>query len=97
MSPAYSTLVDPCGATRQPPHRLAARTAVGRGSVLGILHNGKSPGDLILDKVARAAAAQLGISDVVRVRKPSAAQRCPDDLLDDLAARCSALVNGIGD
>jgi hypothetical protein len=97
MGHAYPRLVDPCGATRSPLHRPAARAALGRTSVLGLLHNGKSPGDLILDLVVRAASVQLGSSDVVRVRKPSAAQRCPDDLLDDLAARCGAVVNGVGD
>lgn len=65
--------------------------------VIGLLDNHKHNSDAVLERLsARLAEKMEGVS-FVRAKKPEAGKGAPKALLDDLATRCDAVVNGIGD
>jgi hypothetical protein len=67
------------------------------GKVLGLLHNGKVNGDVLLDLVRERLVARYGVRDVVVVRKPNASRVAEPAVLDRLARECDAVVTAVGD
>jgi hypothetical protein len=67
------------------------------GKVLGLLHNGKVNGDVLLDLVREQLAARYRLRDVVLARKPSASRVADADVVDRLARECGAVITAIGD
>ena len=65
--------------------------------VIGLLDNHKHNTDKILDWLQQRLSQAFDGLHFVRVRKPEAGRRAPETLIADLAARCQAVVNGIGD
>ncbi len=67
------------------------------GKVLGLLANGKVNADRLLDLVREQLAARYRLREVVARVKPTATRIAAPEMLDDLAARCDAVVTAIGD
>lgn len=65
------------------------------GARLGIVNNSWHCMHVIADELTSRLTAELGVAEVVEERI-SAAQTLPDDLLDAMAARCDAVLVGIG-
>lgn len=76
---------------------LMARRNAGAHLVIGMLDNHKHNTDKILDRLQERLSAQYRGARFVRVKKPEAGKGAPGKLLEDLAAECDAVVNGIGD
>ena len=74
-----------------------ARRSAGAHLVIGMLDNHKHNSDKVLDRIQQRLSAQYGGVRFVRVKKPEAGKAAPGKLLEDLAAECDAVVNGIGD
>jgi hypothetical protein len=67
------------------------------GKVLGLLANGKVNGDALLELVREELAARYQLQAVVLRAKPNASRVAPAEIMEDLAARCDAVVTAIGD
>ncbi len=74
-----------------------ARRSAGAHLVIGMLDNHKHNSDKVLDRIQQRLSAQYSGVRFVRVKKPEAGKPAPGKLLEDLAAECDAVVNGIGD
>lgn len=91
-------LMNPFGSSAPAPRSgLAARPASLRGLRLGLLDNSKPNADLLLEGVREELERQLEPSAVVRRRKPGAGVPGPDALLEELRARCDAVIVAVGD
>jgi hypothetical protein len=91
-------ILDPTvGAAAATDVALAKRVADLDGKVLGLLHNSKINGDVLLDLVRAQLAARYRLRDVVSLRKASASRVADDDTLERLARECDAVVTAIGD
>jgi hypothetical protein len=69
----------------------------GSALVIGLLDNHKHNTDKILDRLQQRLSGQFGSLRFVRAMKPEAGKGAPKNMLEDLAAECHAVVNGIGD
>ncbi|MBM3343651.1 MAG: hypothetical protein FJY56_16320 [Betaproteobacteria bacterium] len=65
--------------------------------VIGLLDNHKHNSDAVLARLQQQLAAKIEGAQFVHAKKPEAGKGAPKAMLDDLAARCDAVVNGIGD
>lgn len=65
------------------------------GVTVGIVNNSWRCMHVIADELTTTLQAQFGVAQVVEERI-SAAQTLPDDVLDAMAARCDAVLVGIG-
>ena len=70
-----------------------------RGSalVIGLLDNHKHNTDKVLDRLQQRLRDRFGSVRFVRATKPEAGKGAPKKVVEDLAAECHAVVNGIGD
>ena len=67
------------------------------GFVIGLLDNHKHNTDKILDYLEQRLGERYKDARFVRIMKSEAGKAAPASLLDELAADCCAVVNGIGD
>jgi hypothetical protein len=65
--------------------------------VIGLLDNHKHNTDKLLDRLQERLGQQFGEVRFVRAQKPEAGKSAPKQLIEDLAAECSAVINGTGD
>jgi len=79
------------------PARLAPRLTSMEGITLGLLSNGKTNADKLLEMIAGELGAVARLNGVVSKRKGSAGNNCPPDLLEDMLEKCDAVVTGLGD
>jgi hypothetical protein len=91
-------LLDP---TLGPERRTAALAPRTLGSLdgltVGFLDNSKANSDAFLALMERKLRERWAIGEAVHARKPDASSIAPLDVLDMLAARCHAIVVGVGD
>lgn len=97
MPTSQTLLINPCGTAAPPRYHLAARRALAPGATLGVLNNGKTNVRLILDQIAAALQARCQFGEIVHMRKPGVAHPCPEAQLQEFAARCDVVINGVGD
>ncbi|MFC1867482.1 hypothetical protein ACFL0H_05045 [Thermodesulfobacteriota bacterium] len=70
------------------------------GKVIGLLDNGKPNFDIFLARIEELLCQRFKFSDVVRVSKGggmSGAARLSVEQMDNFAAKCDAVVNGMCD
>ena len=65
--------------------------------VIGLLDNHKHNSDAVLDRLQHRLAEKLPGASFIRMKKPEAGKGAPPAMLEELAAQCQAVVNGIGD
>ena len=90
-------LLDPTAKPRDDITPLAQRHAELRGKRLGILDNTKSNADVLMLRLAELLCQQCGAVAIVHRRKAHAATGATEELLDDLAGQCDAVLLGSGD
>jgi len=76
---------------------LASPRARLRGATIGLLENTKQNASLFLDEVGKLLVERFGVAAVVPRTKFAFALPMPDELLDELAGTCQAVVVGVGD
>ena len=74
-----------------------AARAIGSPFVIGLLDNHKHNSAQVLDRLQQRLAEKIHGAQFVRMKKPEAGKGAPKPMLDDLAARCHAVVTGIAD
>jgi hypothetical protein len=90
-------ILDPTVAPDPVATGLAPRLPDLDGLRLGLLANGKVNADRLLRLVADALPPRHRVAEVVTRVKANASQLAPGELLDELAARCHAVVTAVGD
>ena len=93
-----TVLLDP---TQEPDERRAAMAPRNLcsldGLVIGFLDNSKGNAGAFLRLMEDRLRERWKIGEAVHARKPDASSIAPKDILDMMAARCHAVVVGVGD
>ena len=92
----YTDVISPAGIPRIPDEALKPRPGTLEGATLGILDNNKEFSDWVLDRVLERLRASVGITEVVQRRKHHLAQPASPEILEELNARCDAVLVGVG-
>ena len=68
-----------------------------KNGVLGVIDNGKTNSDTVLNRIVTKLAERISLADVVTVKKHSASHAIKDDAARMLAQKCNFVLAGIGD
>ena len=79
------------------PASLAPRLESLQGITLGLLSNGKTNAERLLKLIAEELNDTFNLGEVIQEAKGSAGINCPRELLENLVARCDAVITGMGD
>ena len=78
-------------------HALAPRLEQLRGITIGLIDNHKKNSDVYLAELERLLKDDYGVAEVRHYRKISQSMPTPDEVLDDLAQECDALIHAVAD
>jgi hypothetical protein len=67
------------------------------GLTIGFLDNSKLNSDAVLRLMEERLRERWQVGEAVHARKPDASSIAPEDILSMMAARCHAVVVGVGD
>ena len=76
---------------------MAKRPRALNGKTIGFLWNSKSNGDLLLRNLEAPVIEKYGVSQVIMEKKNLPSSRAPQELLEELSAKCHLVVLAIGD
>ena len=68
-----------------------------KGGVLGVIDNGKTNSDTVLNRIVSGLSVRYPFEEVVTVKKDSASHAIKDDVAQMLAEKCDFVLAGIGD
>jgi hypothetical protein len=68
-----------------------------QNAVLGVIDNGKTNSDTVLNRIVYNLTERYPLKDVVTVKKQSVSHAVKDDDARMLAQRCNFVLAGIGD
>ena len=92
----FTEVISPAGIPRIPDEALRPRPGTLEGATLGILENNKEFSDWVLDRVRDRLRASAGVKEVVQRKKHHLAQPASPQILEELNARCDAVLVGVG-
>jgi hypothetical protein len=94
-----NAILDPTGraAVAREAAALAPRPADLRGVTVGLLENRKHNAGLFLQELGRLLVERHGAKGVVLRAKASIVLPASDEIMDELALECGAVVAGVGD
>lgn len=90
-------LLDPTVGPSTGPGTLSPRLDTLTGKTVGVIWNGRLPGDKIIDQLLGSLKTRYGIKEVVFRRKPYIGNIAPPEIIDELSAKCDAVITGVGD
>lgn len=91
-----NVILDPTAEHQAIGRRLATRSATLTGSI-GIVDISKPRGDVFCDELESLLRAAHPSIEVVRMKKPTFTKPAPDDLRDEVAERCTAVIQALAD
>jgi len=91
------TVLNPTAGPATRKFRSAPRLDTLNGKVLGAIWNSRVHGDKILNAVAAELKARYGVRDFLLREKPYLGNIAPKEILDELVAKCDAVITGVGD
>ena len=89
------TILDPRGVSSFRPHPLALRPTSLNGLRVGLLHNAKPGGDVLLEALADQLSGEFALRSVVRHRKALATMPAP--FLQQMATECDVVIAALAD
>ena len=92
----FTEVISPAGIPRIPDEALNTRPETLEGATLGILENNKEFSDWVLDRVRDRLRESFEIKEIVQRRKHHLAQATASEILEELNARCDAVLLGVG-
>lgn len=92
----FAEVISPAGIPRIPDEALKPRPDTLEGATFGILENNKEFSDWVLDRVRDRLRESVGVREVVQRRKHHLAQPASPEILEELNARCDAVLVGVG-
>ena len=90
-----NAVVNPLAEAGASPVVPSARPSTMNGT-LGVLINGKEFSDIVMERAARRLTEELGIGEVLWWNKRYPATPASTAFLDEIAERCTFVLNGIG-
>lgn len=91
------TVLNPTAGPATRKFRRAPRLNTLDGKVLGAIWNSRVHGDKIINSVATLLKERYGVKDFVLRKKPYLGNIAPKEILDELVAKCDAVITGVGD
>ncbi|HLH69294.1 MAG TPA: hypothetical protein VKY90_09760 [Candidatus Dormibacteraeota bacterium] len=93
-----SVLVSPTPSSEAHQFSLAPRRIRDLGGrTVGLLDSGKFNSDRLLEAVADLLKDRYAVGEIVRRRKPTFSRPVPEEMAQELAARCDVVIAGVGD
>jgi hypothetical protein len=90
-------IVDPTSRRGVEQGTLAPRKGSLEGATVGLLNSTKRNSDILLAAIGVELRERYGVKEVIEVAKPTFSLPAPSALVDELAAKCDAIVTGVGD
>jgi hypothetical protein len=91
------TVLHPAAEDVAEPQRLAPRLSGLQGTTVGLIDNHKRNANVYLEELGRLLQARYGVTEVVTYRKISQSMPTPDEVLDQLACTCDAIIHAVAD
>jgi predicted 3-demethylubiquinone-9 3-methyltransferase (glyoxalase superfamily) len=91
------TVLHPAAEDVAEPHRLAPRLSSLQGMTVGLIDNHKRNANVYLEALGQLLQDRYGVSQVVTYRKISQSMPTPDEVLDQLASSCDAIIHAVAD
>jgi hypothetical protein len=91
------TVLHPAAEDVAETHRLAPRLSSLQGMTVGLIDNHKRNANVYLEELGRLLQEGYGVSRVVTYRKISQSMPTPDEVLDQLASECDAIIHAVAD
>jgi hypothetical protein len=88
---------NPTSGPRYDKTDIAPRPADLNDGVLGVIDNGKTNSDTVLNRIAEGLGARYSLKDVIKVKKHSVSHQVQEDAARELADTCDFVLAGIGD
>ena len=92
-----TTLLHPAAEDLAQKQSLAPRLSDLQGTTIGLIDNHKRNADVFLAELGRVFQEEYGVSKVVSYKKASQSMPTPDEVLDQLAEECDAIVHAVAD
>jgi len=68
-----------------------------QNGILGIIDNGKTNSDTVLNRIVSNLAKRYALEEIVTIKKHSVSHAIKDDAAQMLAQKCNFVLAGIGD
>jgi hypothetical protein len=91
------TVLHPAAEDVAEPQRLAPRLSSLQGMTVGLIDNHKRNANVYLEELGHLLQERYGVSKVVTYRKISQSMPTPDEVLDQLASTCDAIIHALAD
>jgi hypothetical protein len=91
------TVLHPAAEDVAEMHCLAPRLSSLQGTTVGLIDNHKRNANVYLEELGRLLQESYGVSRVVTHRKISQSMPTPDEVLDQLASECDAIIHAVAD
>lgn len=93
-----TTLINPFNETRPTMNQPAPRLDSLKGKTLGLLDISKPGGSYFLDRLEVLLKERFGVSEVIRVGKPTFTKRAPEEVIERLTrVPCDAVIEALAD
>lgn len=92
-----SSILDPTAQPKRERRPLAQRPSTLKGLTIGLLDSSKRNSDILLAEIGRLLMTRYEAKEVMQRAKPTFTVPAPASLVDEMAARCHAIVTGVGD
>ncbi|MFC1985260.1 hypothetical protein ACFLT4_05545 [Chloroflexota bacterium] len=67
------------------------------GKVLGLIHNDKHGGEVLLERYVDLISKRFKLAHVLRHHKPRSHHPIAEDVLDEFSAKCDFVIGAVGD
>ena len=68
-----------------------------QNGILGVIDNGKTNSDTVLNRIVSILAERYALKEIVTIKKHSVSHAVKDDAAQMLAQKCNFVLAGIGD
>ena len=92
-----TTLLHPAAEDVVQRQSLAPRLSDLRGVTIGLIDNHKRNADVFLAELGKVFQEEYAVSKVVHYKKASQSMPTPDEVMDQLAGECDAVVHAVAD
>lgn len=94
---ANISVLSPQGVLAGGAGALAERLATLDGAVLGFIDNGKPNSDVLFARLRKQLSERFRLAEIVYLRKPLSGYQGSKEVPAEMAARCHAIIVGVGD
>jgi hypothetical protein len=90
-------VLDPSGGPVSTKTGLSPRLDSLAGKKIGVIWNGRPAGNQILYQVMKTLKEKDGVRETIFREKPFLGNIAPEELLQEMASQCDAVISGVGD